>query len=409
MAVTDDIAVQSAAADVVSAARALFEEARRRRRRRHLWLAAAIVLVGGSVAGTLVTVGSHSPSRPTPAATTARAEGVRSIRSLTFAGSFAPQQVVSAAGRIWLVGSTEPEDRHCAIEEIDPVSLRTTTFSIPACGTYVAVGKGRIFLADGVFTGATDTTAFHIESFDVATGTAVVMAPVAIATTGTGYAHMALTFAGGSLWLNPWSAKVLEISPPTGAVIRTITGTAFSDGGHPVIAAAARGAWLTGGADSPLVIDRLEPLSTTPVVVYRGSGPSSILWLSTVGNRMWAEVGTYGDGGIVVATRLLAFTTSGRKVLETPPERLGDLPVVGAGGQLWTVGGGSTRCTGPQRLWRIDRRTGTSVAVATLPSPVVPCLVATDGSEIAAVGDHVFVLDPTETSGPGSVLYRITS
>jgi hypothetical protein len=49
------------------------------------------------------------------------------------------------------------------------------------------------------------------------------------------------------------------------------------------------------------------------------------------------------------------------------------------------------------------------VAVATLPSPVVPCLVATDGSEIAAVGDHVFVLDPTETSGPGSVLYRITS
>jgi hypothetical protein len=220
---------------------------------------------------------------------------------------------------------------------------------------------------------------------------------------------MAMAYAGGSLWLNPWSGEVLQISPSTGAVVRTITGTPFSDGGHSLVEGGPGGLWMAGGAGSALILDRLGPGSTTPAVVYKGSGPRSVLWLSPVGDRVWAEVGTYVDGGRRVVTRLVAFDSSGERVLETSPEDPGDLPVVGSGGQLWSVGDGA-RCDGPQRLWRIDRRTGRSVTVATLASPVAPCLVAADGSELAAVGDKVFVLDPTSTGGgPGSVLYRITA
>ncbi len=409
MPVTDVTTVPTAADDGSEAARALFEEARQRRRRRRLWLAAALVVLAGSVAGWLVITGSGGTTPPRKTATAGRAGGVRSIRSLTFTGNFSPQQVVSESGRIWLVGSTGPGYGRCAIEEVDPSTLRRQVFALPACGSYVAVGDGRIFLADGIFTGATDTTAFHIESFDTATHTGTVMAPVDIASTGTGYAHMAMAYAGGSLWLNPWSDEVLQISPSTGAVVRTITGTPVSEGGHPLVVGGPGGLWLAGGASSPLILDRLGPRSTTPAVVFKGSGPHSVLWLSTVGDRVWAEVGTYVDGGRRVVTRLVAFDSSGRKVLETSPEDAGDLPVVGSAGQLWSVGDG-TRCDGPQSLWRIDGRTGKSVKVGTLSSPVAPCLVAAGGSELAAVGDGVFVLDPTSTGGgPGSVLYRITA
>ncbi len=407
MPVTDHIAAPTAAGDADADARALFEEARLRRRRRRLWVAAALVVLTGSVAAFALTIGSGGTTRPTKTAATGRAGGIRTIRSLTFTGSFSPQQVVSESGRIWLVGSTAPDNRNCVVEEIDPASLRRRTFPLPACGSYLAVGGGRIFLADGVFTGVTDTTAFHVESFDTATGRGVVMAPVVIATTGTGYAHMAMTYAGGWLWMTPWSDEALEISPSTGSVVRTITGLPTSTGGHPLIVGGPGGTWSAGGAGSPLIIDRIDPRSTTPAVVYRGSRSSSVLWLSPVGDRVWAEVGTYVDGGRAVVTRLVAFDSSGKRVLETSPEESGDLPVVGSGGELWSVGSGA-RCDGPQRLWRIDSRTGKSVAAATLPSPVAPCLVAADGSELAAVGDSVFVLDPASTFGPGSVLYRIS-
>jgi hypothetical protein len=411
MAVTDDIAfpieVDPGGAD--AAARVLFEEARRRRRRRYVVSAVSVLVLVGLVVGTLVAIGVGGRTPAASKTTTEHGAAGPRIRSLTFAGSFAPEQLVSEGGKIWLIGSIgSSEDQSCAIEEVDPVSLRTETFPIPACGSYVAVGEGRIFLADGVFTGATDVTAFHIESFDTVRGTAVVMAPIDISVTGTAYAHMAMTFAAGSLWLNPWSTGVLEISPSTGAVVHTVTGMPISGGGHPLIVGGGSGLWLAGGEASPATIYRLDPGSGTPVVFAKGPNKSSILWLSAVGDRLWAEVGTDEDGGRAVVTRMEAFTSSGRKVVETSPEEVGDLPAVSTGGQLWSSGVG-TRCNGPQRLWRIDSRTGRSVVTATLRSPVAPCLFEGDGAELAAAGQSVFVLDPTGDPAAGGVLYRIRS
>jgi hypothetical protein len=411
MAVTDDIAVpiEVDAGATDDAARALFEEARRRRRRRYVVSAVSFLALVGLVVGTLLTIGADGPTSPARTTTARPAAARPRIQSLTFAGSFAPEQVVSEGGKIWLVGSTgSSEDPSCAIEEVDPISLRTETFPIPACGSYVAVGDGRIFLADGVFTEATDVTAFHIESFDTATRTGVVMDPIDISTTGTGYAHMAMTFAAGSLWLNPWGTHLLEISPSTGAVVRTVTGLPISNAGHPLIVGGGSGLWLAGGEASPATIYQLDPGSRTPEVFARGPSKSSILWLSAVGDRLWAEVGTYEDGGRAVVTRLEAFASSGRKVVETSPENVGDLPAVRTGSELWSSGVG-TRCNGPQRLWRIDSRTGRSEVTATLRSPVAPCLFEGDGSELAAAGSSVFVLDPTGDPAAGGVLYRIRS
>jgi len=402
MTVTDHIAAQADGAD----AQALFEEARHRRRRRYVvGVFTTLVLAAGLVLGVLLTIGSGGRVRPTGTAAAGRA-GARhaTVRTVTLAPTFAPEQVVAATGKIWVVGSSTP-GHACAVAEVDPTSLRTRTFALPACGSYLSVGDGRIFLADGVFTLATDSDAFHIESFDTTTHRATVMAPVVVTTTGTGYAHIAMAYGAGSLWLNPWGDEVLQISASTGAVVRTITGFPVSNGGHPVMAGDGSGLWWAGGVGGPAIVDRLAPSGPTPATVFEGSEPGAVLWLSAVGGRMWAEVSvTYPQQSRVVVTQIVALDASGRKVLETDARALGPSELAVSGDQVWAVTAGPD-CTGPQRLRRIDGRTGQMVVAAAWPSPVVPCPMDFSGSGLAAVGHRVFVLGP----GPSPVLFRITS
>jgi hypothetical protein len=66
--------------------------------------------------------------------------------------------------------------------------------------------------------------------------------------------------------------------------------------------------------------------------------------------------------------------------------------LAGSDGQLWALLA-APDCTGPQRLWKVDGRTGTSVVIARWPSPVVPCPNAFDGEQDFTVDGHaVFVL-----------------
>ncbi len=131
-------------------------------------MATSFVLVAGLLVAVLVTIGARSTR--VPGATSAHhGAAITTVRAVALPGPFIPQQVVSAAGRIWVVGSVQPTDRQCELEEVDPTTLHTTTFPLPECAPYVAVGDGHIFLSADTFTRATDSDAFRIESVDTAT------------------------------------------------------------------------------------------------------------------------------------------------------------------------------------------------------------------------------------------------
>jgi hypothetical protein len=404
--IVGDIADRTHDVPAAADARALFEEARRRRRRRYVWAGVTGLVVAVALVLGLVVSSSGPRGAPHAAAAVGAGAARHRVRTVAFARSFVPQQVVTASGKIWVLGSMAT-DGSCALAEVEPVSLATTTFALPACGSYITVGGGKIFLADGVFTQATDSDAFHIESFDTTTHESTVMDPVDITTTGTGYAHMDMTYGAGSLWLAPWSNHVLEISTTTGAVVRSISGEPVSNGGHPILAGGAGGLWSAPGVGGPEVIDRLAPPSSTPVPVFTGSAPGGVWFLTVVDGRVWAEVADSRDEGRHFVTGLVALDASGRTVLQVPFHQLGQWAIVGSGDDLWALTAGAG-CTGRQRLWRIDGRSGRST-VTTFSSPVVPCPVPYESDQLAAVGGNVFVLNATDSPGFEGGLFRISS
>jgi hypothetical protein len=135
-------------------AQALIKEARRRARRRHaIVIAVVLILVAGVVAAVFGTAGSKTPNVAKKAATSSKiaAAGLR-IHTLQFPGPFVPQQVVAEGGRIWLLGSTNPQRyTNCAIEEVDPSTLTTRTFPLPQCAADVAAGVGQLQSSVGCF------------------------------------------------------------------------------------------------------------------------------------------------------------------------------------------------------------------------------------------------------------------
>jgi hypothetical protein len=385
-------------------AEALIREARRRARRRRLILGSVLVLLASGLTAGLLR--ATRPTRPSSVANTAtpKSPGL-TINPLHFARSFLPQQVVTAAGRLWVVGSDGPGQQSCAIEEIAPRTLRAHTYPIPACTPYVAVGNGQIYLAgdvpDGVF-----GDAFHLEIFDPTTHTATLMAPVITTTVGSEQAHMAMAFGDGWLWVAPWGNQVLQVSPSTGSVVQTITGAPDSNSGHGTVVANSGGVWLAEGPSSPGDLYRIAPGSSAASKVYVGPPSSSLLWLSTIGDVTWTEVGRY-KGDALVTTSLAAFNSSGQKILQTGPERLGDVAVVGSGDRLWSVGTGYS-CNDPQRLWAIGASTGKATAITTLRTPIEACLTESPNvSQLAVVDGSVFVLEATGTEAPASILYRV--
>jgi hypothetical protein len=386
--------------------RVLFEEARRRRHRRYGAAGVTLVLVIALVTGLLLSFGSARPASPVP--TGAAASGSltgHQVRTVSWAGSFVADQVVAAGGKIWVFGSTASGPQ-CTVEEVDPTNLRTRQYPLPACGSYFAVGGDRIYMAESVFTLATDSDAFHIESFNMTTHTAVVMAPVDITTTGTGRAHMAMAYGAGWLWLAPWNDEVLQISPSTGAVVRSVTGVPASNGGHPVMVGGRSGLWITGGVGGPGSIEQVEPGAATARTVFSGSRREAVWFMSVVDKRLWAQVATAESEGrrFSFSARLMAFNAAGRPVLSTPSEPAAVLSVAATGDQLWLLRAGPD-CTGRQQLERIDGRTGTSVVTASWPSPVVACPNGVIDNQMAAVAGHVFVLvTGQEPGGPGELV-----
>lgn len=337
--------------------------------------------------------------------------GAQRIHSHTFAGSFVPEQVVSAGGRVWLVGTSRPGlGGGCGVEPVNPVTLDPGAFlAIPRCGPNIAVGDGYLYLTGVTYQKGTNNETIQIERVDTATDHVTLLAPVVMTLVGSAIAHTAMTYGEGSLWLDGYdqaskdgAAEVVQISPATGGVINTITGVPAIGGAQPAMVANRGGLWLASGAGGTENLDRVPPGGVTPASVFQAPSPGSILWLAALGSTVWADVAQHG--GTLSTTRLTAFDPSGREVRRTLPGQISGWLPAGADGRLWSLGGGA--CSGPQQVWEVNTGSGRSVVAATLRPPVDWCNVG-PGSEVAAIGRAGFVLDPSYTVDPTAVLYRV--
>jgi hypothetical protein len=374
------------------------------------------LLVSGLVAGLLITsvpAGSKkAKGAPHPQPVSLNHLQVSSVR---FSGSFVPQQVVAERGRIWILGSTEPQGyTGCAIDEVDPATLKTSLYPIQACADDITAGQGQLFLETNNFVpGTAATRQLRIEIFNTKSHKSTVLPPVAMTLIGSAIAHQTLAYGNGSLWLygygNPSSPQVVQISPSTGAVMTTTNTVPAIGGIFPAVVANAGGLWLGGGPGGGQNLEFIPSGSSTPRQLY-DRPQSAIQWLSTVDNLVWASVQSFGVQGNSekLQTRLLAFDTSGNLVVDSPPEQTGEFPLVEtSGSRLWTLGVGGKCST--QQLIAVNQTTGGTRAVAVLKTPIEPCLYGASGSQLASVNESVFVLDPTQMNGPPSRLYRVTS
>jgi hypothetical protein len=381
----------------------LFREAKQRERRRRLAWLGAVVIVAGLVA-VIIEATRPSPTSPPHSSTVeSPASSKTSIESLTFPGPFVPEQVVSADGTVWVLGSNGPQS--CSIEQVDPMTLQHHIYPISACGDYMALGNGLIYIAGDV--SSINSDEFHLEIFNPTTKHATVMNPVIVTTQGSGRAHMDMTYGAGSIWMTYWGSELVQVSPSTGAIIHRITNAPPSEGGHGTIVANGGGLWIAEGAGSAAAIYRLANNSQTLSTIYSGPAHSSVLWLSSIGSTVWADVASGSDGHPVLSTRLIAFDQSGVPILEGPSEPFGDVPLVGSKDGLWSIGSGAI-CSAPQRLWKIDPADGRSTDITALRTPIEPCLTENPTtSQITVVNRSVFVLEATGATRPAAVLYRV--
>jgi hypothetical protein len=305
---------------------------------------------------------------------------------------------------------------HCQLEEVTPSTMATRLFALPACPTDIAAIDGDVDMmaaAPGPEPG--NTHEMHLEVFDPLSGQAHLMAPVAMSIPGSGIAHTNFVAGAGLLWLygsqasgsqgSQGSEQVVGIDPRTGSVTVTVADPPDIGGIFPALAVNGAGRWFGGGPGGPPSLVRAQPAGPT-TTVYSGPTRSSILWLSAVGDTVWAGVDVYGSGERPSnVTHLVAVNGTGRVVVSTPPELVGDFPLVSAaGGRLWSMSYAGS-CGGAEELIAIDPGTGASHPVESLPAPPGACNDEATGSQVAAVGRDVFVLIPTGDSGSG-VLYR---
>jgi hypothetical protein len=411
--ITDTIPSPTVAERQDQEAEALIREARRHQRRRRLLLGSFLsLMVAGVVAGVLITSG---PTSPKAAQRAAYPQPVvlnhLQVSSVRFSGSFVPQQIVADGGRIWILGSTEPRSyKACAIEGVDPATLKTSMYPIPACAVDITAGQGHLFLATESFVpGTAATEQLRIEAFNTATHSSTMFEPVDMTLIGSAIAHQTLAYGAGTLWLygygRPSRPQVVQISTSTGAVITATNAVPAIGGIFPAVVADAGGLWLGGGPGGAPNLEFIPRDSSTPKQLY-DRPQSAIQWLSTDDNLVWASVQILGSEK--VQTRLLAFDTSGKLVVDSPPEQTGEFPLVNTSGStLWTIGVGGKCST--QQLIAVDKTTGASRAVATLKTSIEPCLYGASGSQLASANGSVFVLDPTQMNDPPSLLYRVHS
>jgi hypothetical protein len=312
-----------------------------------------------------------------------------SVRSMEIIG-FAPEHVVSEGGKVWVVGSSSPESfNHCIIESVVPTTLRTDRHPLAACGGYITTGGGAIYLAAITYERGTNNDLVHIERFDPTTGHSTVMAPVVMTLVGSSEAHAAFAYADDSLWFRGYgtpgtpSDDLVQVSPSTGAVVRTIADTAsplLTD--EPLLLGNGDTLWLASGPGTATAIATLAPGQAAPTQVYAESGPGGVQWLAAVHGNVWADVTNNG------IPHLVELSPTGAVLQRAGPQLIGNTPLVSTDTTLWTSGVAAS-CNSPLQVWRVNGSTGRASATVTIHTSSDPCVVATG---LATAGSFAFQL-----------------
>lgn len=351
---------------------------------------------------------THHPKR-TPSTVVGR------LRSTTFTGAFQPSEIVSAAGRLWLIDerALSSGTGTCSAGALDPASLTVHPFPLASCGFNAVAGGGHLYLETETGQPGTNDWLVHIESVSLAQPSSVVLAPVDVTVVGSEIAHTQLAYANGHLWLDAYSSDrgqtVVEIAPASGVVVGTFTGVPPGGGVEPLLTAGPGGVWAAGGAGgstSPAVVNGVGTGAVhvlPPVVASNENG--TIEWMAPVGALMWLDVATFtpsqGLRQTQMEERLVEMDSAGTVVRRSGVEALGS-SLVTVGGNLYSVGDADSCAV--VHVYRVDPASLHAAVVATLRPPGASCL---GGSErpVAAVGGSLYVLNPTSS---GSVLYRYT-
>ena len=111
-----------------------------------------------------------------------------------------------------------------------------------ASATYITAGDGLLYLVAETTSPANNVRAYHVEVFDPVTSQGQVLSPVVLSNVGSAIAHMGFIYGDGALWLYGYSypaaePAVVQISPATGAVERTIRSVPEIGGTFPTVAA----------------------------------------------------------------------------------------------------------------------------------------------------------------------------
>lgn len=338
-----------------------------------------------------------------------RSRSPLAVRTMNLTGSFSPQQMVSASGKIWLIGTVTSgrNSLSCAVEEVNPISLRRQLYPVPGCGPDVAVHGREIYLTDVAYVKHSNNEQIRIERFDTATKRAAVLAPLDMTLGGSSIAHTAMTYGAGSLWLWGYAIgtgnTVAQISPWTGAVVRTIIGVPNIGGIQPSMVVVGDGLWLAGGPGGSGTIERVTPTSSLPSVVYTAPAESTVQWVAASGTRVWAEIISFQDEGTKVTTmHLVALNANGPEAARVWPFSVTAAPA-SSNTLIWAVGNEGSSCETPLQLVRINGATGADQSVLTLRTTGAPC---TAESAVTVSGQSVFAM--VASSSTSTVLYRVT-
>jgi streptogramin lyase len=341
--------------------------------------------------------------------------GTAPVTTKQFHGAFQPDQVVGAAGAIWLVGAGPGGDDYgagCRLGRLNPESMRVTTYRIPECGFNVTAGDGSIFLETWVV--SSDQYQIHIERFSTAAHTATVFPTVSAALcVCSAIAHTQLAYADGSLWFYvvPDSSngpEVLQLSPASGVVEHVYLSVPQIGGTEPFIAGTPGYVWLAGGPGSGPDFARID-VATDAVLAVQPPGPlASVYEVIAVGDQLYfLYLSSNGDAGAAnsYTSHLGHLGPNGVLVAESPSEQVGGW-LAALAGRLYSAGVGST-CSSGAHAWSIDETTLRATRVANLaPSGGNPCLGADDFRPVAVADGALFYLDSNSTE---SVLYRVAA